>query len=505
MVRNEDILKDILLKMNYDPSKTLNENKSLLSEQSLPLYYYYYDKFGNLKTLPNLASNYPTGSTPANKVYPNITDGSKYPKQRMPGTPQLNLNVPAPQSLKTTPAPQLPKIDTFRPGSDRIYQPDATYVSPQNLMGGGTDLLKYTLDKKPGPPYTCQDVLDSNPARRRASIWHCLPYKSKRATELSKDESFCEKSSCQGYKGYEFLYGIYEKDLEDWEYFHKAPMDGHLVMDILAFGTFFIPVVGPFISLGLELTNAYSYYAEGENYDAGLALVFAAIPFGELVKRIPAVQKLGKEGLRRLAGKFGSANARYLDDELTALRELGENSDWVMRTASRNIVRDLVRATFKGVTKLSTIVKFVYKFGKKYPKLFSLTKLGLQLGGIWYSWDRLAGMYGITNSSESQTVTPDKVISNPGDDWEYSKEGDKYYTRKKGTEEWVLATGDAEYTIRTKVFDVVTVDDLQKEYEQNPDVVLDAVEEQFSGTDEERNKEVAEAFSNIMKEMEGEL
>ena len=40
---------------------------------------------------------------------------------------------------------------------------------------------------------------------------------------------------------------------------------------------------------------------------------------------------------------------------------------------------------------------------------------------------------------------------------------------------------------------------------QNPDVVLDAVEEQFSGTDEERNKEVAEAFSNIMKEMEGEL
>ena len=26
MVRNEDILKDILLKMNYDPSKTLNEN-----------------------------------------------------------------------------------------------------------------------------------------------------------------------------------------------------------------------------------------------------------------------------------------------------------------------------------------------------------------------------------------------------------------------------------------------------------------------------------------------
>ena len=52
-----------------------------------------------------------------------------------------------------------------------------------------------------------------------------------------------------------------------------------------------------------------------------------------------------------------------------------------------------------------------------------------------------------------------------------------------------MATGDAEYAIRTKVFDVITVDDLQKEFEQNSDVVLDAVEEQFTGTDEERNKE----------------
>ena len=437
MVRNEDILKDILLKMNYDTSKTLNENKEVLSEQTLP------------------------------------------------------------------------SIDTFRPGTDQVWATDKTYVSPQNLMGGGTDPNRYEGNTKPRPPYVSQDVIASNPATRRALQWHTLPYQSKRATELAKDEDFCEISSigpyCKGTEGYEFLYGIYEEDLEDWNYYHKAPINGHLMLDILAFGTYFIPVVGPFISLGLELTNAYSYYAEGENYDAGLALVFAAIPFGELVKRIPAVNKLGKEGLRRLAGKVGKKNAKYLDDEIKALKELEKNSDWVKRTAAINIVKDLVRTTFKGVTKLSTIVKFVYKFGKKYPKLFSLTKMGLQLGGIWYSWDTLAEKYGIKNSSESQTVSPDRVISNPGDDWEYSKEGDKYYTRKKGTEEWVLATGDAEYAIRTKVFDVITVDDLQKEFEQNSDVVLDAVEEQFTGTDEERNKEVAEAFSNIMKEMEGEL
>ena len=434
MVRNEDILKDILLKMSYDTSKTLNENKVALSEQTLP------------------------------------------------------------------------SIDTFRPGTDQVWATDKTYVSPQNLMGGGVDPNRYEGNTKPRPPYISQDVLDTNPARRRASLVHTLPYVSKRATELAKYEDFCEGTYCKGEKGYEFLYGIYEEDLEDWNYYHRPPpIDGHLMLDILAFGTYFIPVVGPFISLGLELTNAYSYYAEGENYDAGLALVFAAIPFGELVKRIPVVNKLGKEGLRRLAGKVGKKNAKYLDDEIKALKGIEKNSDWVKRTAAINIVKDLVRTTFKGVTKLSTIVKFVYKFGKKYPKLFSLTKMGLQLGGVWYSWDILAEKYGIKNSSESQTVSPDRVISNPGDDWEYSKEGDKYYTRKKGTEEWVLATGDAEYAIRTKVFDVITVDDLQKEFEQNSDVLLDAIEDQFSGTDEERNKEIAEAFSNIMKEMEGEL
>lgn len=369
MVRNEDILKDILLKMNYDPSKTLNENKTLLNEQSLPLDYYYYDKFGNLKTLPNLVSNYPTGSTPAKKVYPNITDGLKYPKQRLPGAPQLN--IPAPQSLKTTPAPQLPKIDTFRPGSDRIYQADATYVSPQNLMGGGTDALKYTLDTKPRPPYVCQDVLDSNPARRAAAIWHCLPYKSKRATELSKDESFCEKSSCQGNKGYEFLYGVYEKDLEEWKYFHSSPISNDAWHWILPLGAAAITImtggVGGLVVAGvLELADIALYVQEKDYEGAGIGLAFSIIPGGMLLNKIPAVKKFTSTSLKTFLNKI-SKGLDLTPVERELAEQINKNAEWLAKNADN----------FAKITNLSSKILSRYTGKKLIGAMLHMAKAGI--------------------------------------------------------------------------------------------------------------------------------
>jgi len=67
------IIEDILLKMNYDLSKTLTENKEFINEQKT----YYYDSSGNLKTLDG-PYTIPQGGTPASKVYPNLKPG-KYP------------------------------------------------------------------------------------------------------------------------------------------------------------------------------------------------------------------------------------------------------------------------------------------------------------------------------------------------------------------------------------------------------------------------------------------
>ena len=405
--------------MNYDPSKTLNENKSLLSEQSLPLDYYYYDKSGNLKTLPNLVSNYPAGSTPAKKVYPNITDGLKYPKQRMPGTSQLN--PPAPQSLKTSPAPQLPKIDTFRPGTDQVWATDKTYVSPQNLMGGGVDSNRYEGDTKPEPPYISQDVIDSNPASRRASVWHSLPYDSKRATELAKYEDFCQtyfRPNCQGTKGYEFLYEIYEEDLEDWHYLHGPRISRetlHTLIDIASIGALAIPVVGPFISIGLELSNAALYMKEGDDYMAGLSFAFALIPGGELIAKIPAVKKLGRDGLANLIKK-SRAGSNLTKTELEVAEQIGKNADEIKKLATVSAKTLEKLKSLLSNAKFSDIVYMMYKLSKRYPKLFTLSKLTIQIGGVMYGWDKIAEIYGI--GDEQSTSQEQKVTT---------EEFDKYY------------------------------------------------------------------------------
>jgi hypothetical protein len=91
------IIEDILLKMNYDLSKTLTENKEFINEQKT----YYYDSSGNLKTLDGPYA-IPQGGTPASKVYPNLKPG-EYP------------NSTYLTGVKTKPAqlnnPQIPQSD----------------------------------------------------------------------------------------------------------------------------------------------------------------------------------------------------------------------------------------------------------------------------------------------------------------------------------------------------------------------------------------------------------
>lgn len=65
----QEILNEILLRMKYDMSKTLTENKVLVEQMSD----YYYDQFGNLKLEPVNKTK-----MPASVLYPNIKNG-QYP------------------------------------------------------------------------------------------------------------------------------------------------------------------------------------------------------------------------------------------------------------------------------------------------------------------------------------------------------------------------------------------------------------------------------------------
>jgi hypothetical protein len=180
---------------------------------------------------------------------------------------------------------------------------------------------------------------------------------------------------------------ITQEDFEKFVYENR-----HGLLDIAALGAAFIPLVGPYISLGLELGNAALYASEGDKYSAGLALVFTLIPLG----KIPAVKKLGRNGLEALLKKAKNPKlVKTLSNaEKETLEQINKNSKWVRLTAAQQLSKKMVYSIVSKI-KLPQLVKLVYSLSKKYPKTYNITSIGLEIGGIWYSYDKLAEIYGI--------------------------------------------------------------------------------------------------------------
>ena len=86
----------------------------------------------------------------------------------------------------------------------------------------------------------------------------------------------------------------------------SQPAD-HDLMQIFAIGAAFIPVVGPFISIGIGLADALAYADEGKNGEAGVSAFFALLPgIGSVVSKIPGIKQLGQKGMQALVVKLAS-------------------------------------------------------------------------------------------------------------------------------------------------------------------------------------------------------
>lgn len=68
----------------------------------------------------------------------------------------------------------------------------------------------------------------------------------------------------------------------------------HDIIDVASIAVLFIPVAGPFISMGLELVNAGLYYAEGEEGMAAFAALLAVVPGGMAIRRSMKASKILK-------------------------------------------------------------------------------------------------------------------------------------------------------------------------------------------------------------------
>ena len=150
----------------------------------------------------------------------------------------------------------------------------------------------------------------------------------------------------------------------------------HTLMALLAIGTAFIPVAGPFISAGVGLADAKMYFDEGEKGTAGLTVLFSMLPFiGPVVSKIPGVKQLGSKGMALLAKKI-SRGGKYLT---MAEAEIAN----AVKSNSIEIQEELAKMApkLKGVMKEINLYKsnFIKKYGiNEYDDLLKK-----------YLWDRI--------------------------------------------------------------------------------------------------------------------
>ena len=175
----------------------------------------------------------------------------------------------------------------------------------------------------------------------------------------------------------------------------------HGILDALAIGTFFIPVVGPFISLGIELGNAALYYSEGDKEMAALAAAFALIPGGELIRNVPGVKKYGRNAIIRAFQKANSGKALSKADQ-EILESVAKNSAEISRLAKYGALKKILKEGFKKLS-LKEKVLVIYKVIKQFPgmggKGFGLINQGLiQIGGILITVPMLFRIYGLDGS-----------------------------------------------------------------------------------------------------------
>jgi hypothetical protein len=103
-------------------------------------------------------------------------------------------------------------------------------------------------------------------------------------------------------------------------------LDPHDVLTVLAIGTAFIPVAGPFISAGIGLVDAALYYKEGDKTSAGIIAAFSMIPF---IGKIPGVKEFGSKAMATLGSKLAKGVKVFTPAEAKILKSIKQNESLV--------------------------------------------------------------------------------------------------------------------------------------------------------------------------------
>jgi hypothetical protein len=189
-------------------------------------------------------------------------------------------------------------------------------------------------------------------------------------------------------------------------------LDTHEVLLLTGILAGFIPVVGPFVSSGIMLADAALYAKEGDNYNAGLAGVFAALPMIGPVARLGtgAIGKLGKAGMAKLGSKVASAAKsgtalKVTPIERAALQSIKNNPKLVTKEADKYL-SSLVKANADKIKKMAPAAAAAIKQTAKQRS----TRVAAEVLGVFGAMTAYDWAYYKANAISSAEV--DEIFNN---------------------------------------------------------------------------------------------
>jgi hypothetical protein len=196
-------------------------------------------------------------------------------------------------------------------------------------------------------------------------------------------------------------------DKEDWKNIFTALGIGTGLAGMAATGPMatFLLLAATASDLGLASMEYYT----GDYYDAGLTLAFGLIPFLDL----PGVKQYSKTFIRNLHTKVLEAKVLGKYKKLTpiekeALNNIIKNKDKIIKASTqylKNEIKSKVIQKIKqsGLSAFLKITRGIYKTSN-WRSRNPLRSLILDIGGVFYTYDQLADIYGIKNVGTKNTT-----------------------------------------------------------------------------------------------------
>jgi len=194
------------------------------------------------------------------------------------------------------------------------------------------------------------------------------------------------------------------------------------------------PAAGYLVAYGaqvvIEMPDAALYLHQGDPYEAGLAAFFALVPFDFILDKFRPLRGFAKREIMILLGKVarkeilagtkktskGLISYGLSSKEMEALLSIGKMSKDLQTEVMVAVLRRSIGFRLSKTKTLKGFIKLImFLINKGYAPLSTLTKLGLTLGGVFYSYDKIRKILGLKSKEElenSKKTTKKEVKPN---------------------------------------------------------------------------------------------